>query len=108
MGFCIRPTPHRRQSCKSSSILDHKCMRVLSVASTIGAIFIATVAPCQDVSRLIRKADELDAQGRTNDAIEVLQQAEKITPNDPTLLINLSQDYSDQIDDVKERSKKMA
>jgi tetratricopeptide (TPR) repeat protein len=83
-------------------------MRVLSIAATIGAIFIATVAPCQDVSRLIRKADELDAQGRTNDAIEVLQQAEKINPNDPTLLINLSQDYSDQIDDAKERSKKMA
>jgi tetratricopeptide (TPR) repeat protein len=70
--------------------------------------FFATVVQSQNVSGLIRKADELDAQERTDDAIEVLKQAEKIAPNDPSLLVKLSQDYSDKIDASKDRSQKLA
>lgn len=83
-------------------------MRIFSVTATICAIFFVTVAKSQEASLLIRKADELDAQGRTDDAIETLKQAEKIEPNNPDLLINLSQDYSDKIDASKDRSQKLA
>ena len=68
---------------------------------------VATLARSQDVSTLIRKSDELDAQERTDDAIEVLKQAEKISPNNPDVLIKLSEDYSDKIDAVKNRSEKL-
>jgi len=83
-------------------------MRIFSVIATICSIFLASVSEGQDVSPLIRKADELDAQGRTEDAIETLKQAEKISPNNPNLLIKLSQDYSDKIDEAKDRSQKLA
>jgi tetratricopeptide (TPR) repeat protein len=61
----------------------------------------------QDVSTLIRKADQLDAEERADAAIDVLKQAEKISPNNPDVLIKLSQDYSDKIDAVRERSEKL-
>jgi tetratricopeptide (TPR) repeat protein len=83
-------------------------MGIYSVTATICLIFFATVVESQNVSGLIRKADELDAQERTDDAIEVLKQAEKISPNNPTLLVKLSQDYSDKIDAAKDRSQKLA
>jgi tetratricopeptide (TPR) repeat protein len=83
-------------------------MRILPVTATLCFIFAATVAQSQDVSALIRKADELDAQDRTDAAIETLKQAEKISPNDPTPLIKLSQDYSDQIDNAKGGAQKLA
>jgi tetratricopeptide (TPR) repeat protein len=83
-------------------------MQNLPVIATICFIVMATVAQSQDVSALIRKADELDAQNRTNEAVETLKQAEKINPNDPTVLIKLSQDYSDQIDNAKDQSQKLA
>ena len=82
-------------------------MRFLPITVTICSIFLAGVAESQDVSPLIKKADELDAQGRSDDAIETLKQAEKISPNNPNLLIKLSQDYSDKIDDTKENSEKL-
>ncbi|MBV8376844.1 MAG: hypothetical protein JO279_07540 [Verrucomicrobia bacterium] len=71
-------------------------------------LFAGSVVEGQSVSALIRQADELDAKERTDDAIEVLKQAEKITPNNPTVLVNLSQDYSDKIDAAKDRSQKLA
>jgi tetratricopeptide (TPR) repeat protein len=82
-------------------------MRIFSVTATICCILIATVARSQDVSTLIRKSDELDAQERTDDAIEVLKQAEKISPNNPNLLIKLSQNYSEKIDTTKDRTQKL-
>jgi tetratricopeptide (TPR) repeat protein len=100
--------PDIAQSCKRASSLHHRFMRILSVTATICFIFLATVAQSQDVSTLIRKADELDGQDKSDEAIEVLKQAEKISPNNPSLLIKLSQDYSDQIDAAKDRSQKLA
>ena len=61
----------------------------------------------QDVSTLIRKADQLDAEEQADAAIDTLKQAEKISPNNPDVLIKLSQDYSDKIDAVRERSEKL-
>jgi tetratricopeptide (TPR) repeat protein len=61
----------------------------------------------QDVSTLIRKADQLDAEEQADAAINVLKQAEKINPNNPDVLIKLSQDYSDKIDAVRDRSEKL-
>ena len=83
-------------------------MRILSVTAAICSLFFAIIAESQDVSPLIRKADQLDAQDRTDDAIEVLKQAEKISPNNPILFVKLSQDYSDKVDEAKDRSQKLA
>src|ERR1700760_5006063 len=83
-------------------------MRIFSVTATICCIMIATLVRSQDVSTLIRKSDELDAQERTDDAIEVLKQAEKISPNNSDVLIKLSQDYSDKVDTAKNRTQKLS
>jgi tetratricopeptide (TPR) repeat protein len=89
-------------------------MRVLPVIAILGFILFACFvlftgfAGAQDFPTLIKKADALDAQERTLDAIELLKQAEKIRPNDPQVLIKLSQDYSDAIDVAKEQSQKAA
>jgi tetratricopeptide (TPR) repeat protein len=83
-------------------------MRILSVTAAICSFFFAIMAESQDASPLIRKADQLDAQERPDDAIEVLKQAEKISPNNPILLVKLSQDYSDKLDEAKDRSQKLA
>ena len=83
-------------------------MRIFSVAATICSLFFATVAQSQDVSLLLRKADELDAQGRSDEALQTLKEAEKIDPNNPNLLIQLSQDYSDKIDASTNQSQKLA
>jgi tetratricopeptide (TPR) repeat protein len=83
-------------------------MQILFVTATICSILIAPVAQSQDLPSLIRKADELDARERTDDAIATLKQAEKISPNNPDVLIKLSQDYSDRADNAKDRSQKLA
>jgi tetratricopeptide (TPR) repeat protein len=83
-------------------------MRIFFVTATICSICLAPFAQSQDVSTLIRKADELDAQERTDDAIGALKQAEKISPNNADVLIKLSQDYSDKADAAKDRSQKLA
>jgi tetratricopeptide (TPR) repeat protein len=79
------------------------CLAVISTLLTAGA------APGQtsDVSALIHKADMLDAQNQTDAAIEILTQAEKISPNNPDVLIKLSQDYSDKIDTAPDRTHKL-
>ena len=74
------------------------------------ALYVTLFTPTgegQDVSTLIRKADQLDAQEQADAAIDVLKQAEKISPNNPDVLIKLSQHYSDKIDAVRERSEKL-
>ncbi len=83
-------------------------MRIFFVTATIFSIWIASVAQSQDVPTLIKKADELDARERTEEAIATLKQAEKISPNNPDVLIKLSQDYSDRADDARDRSQKLA
>jgi tetratricopeptide (TPR) repeat protein len=83
-------------------------MQTFLVPVMVCSFFFATLAKGQDAGALIRKADQLDAQERTDAAIETLKQAEKISPNNPDVLIKLSQDYSDKIDASKDRSQKLA
>ena len=104
----LEPTRRIGSSCKRLSSLHHWFMQIFSVPAVICSVFLASVAYSQDVSALIRKADALDAQERSDEAIEVLKQAEKISPDNPNLLIKLSQDYSDKIDEAKDQSQKLA
>jgi tetratricopeptide (TPR) repeat protein len=83
-------------------------MRVLPIATLISAIFSAGFVQGQEVSALIKQADALDSQDRPFEAIQLLKQAEKISPNDPQILIDLSQDYSDAVDASKSESQKLA
>lgn len=62
----------------------------------------------QDISKLIEKADKLDLQEEKDAAIQTLKQAEQINPNDPRVLIRLSQDYSDKVDLATDRSQKQS
>ena len=82
-------------------------MRMLFATAAICSTLLATIAQSQDVTALIRKADQLDAQEQADGAIDVLKQAEKVSPNNPDVFIKLSQDYSDKIDAVKDRSEKL-
>ena len=84
-------------------------MRVLQVITLLSFVFLAGFAKAQDVVQtLIKKADALDTQERTLDAISVLKQAEKISPNNPQVLLKLSQEYSDAIETASEESQKSA
>lgn len=83
-------------------------MRVLPIAAFFGATVFAGLAQSQDVSALIKQADALDSQGRPFEAIQLLKQAEKVSPNDPQILIGLSEDYSDAVDASKGESQKLA
>jgi len=93
--------------CKTHSIEAMKTWQLFLVA--IATCFIAGMSTglSTEVSALIGKADDLDAQGQTDAAIEVLLQAEKISPNNPDVLTRLSQDYSDKIDAPNDRSRKL-
>ena len=74
------------------------------------ALYLTLFTPTgqgQDVSTLVHKANQLDAEEQADAAINVLKQAEKISPNNPDVLIKLSQDYSDKIDAVRDRSEKL-
>jgi tetratricopeptide (TPR) repeat protein len=94
--------------CKYAFHLDHNRMRVLQVIALLSFVFLAGLAKAQDAQTLIKKADALDAQDRTLDAIAVLKQAEKISPNNPQVLLKLSQEYSDAIETATEESQKSA
>jgi tetratricopeptide (TPR) repeat protein len=85
-------------------------MKTLQLSlAVIATYFIvgASAGLSTDVSALIRKADDLDAQEQSDAAIEVLLQAEKISPNNPDVLTRLSQEYSDKIDTAQDRSRKL-
>src|SRR5262245_17537508 len=80
-----------------------------NLLTAIAMSFIACTAFGQssDLQALLHKADELDAQEQADAAIETLLRAEKISPNDPYVLIKLSRDYSDKIDSAKDRAEKL-
>jgi tetratricopeptide (TPR) repeat protein len=82
-------------------------MRIFSFLAAICFFCLGTLVHGQDVPALLRKADDLDSQGRSDEAINTLKQAEKISPNNPNVLIKLSQDYSDKIDATKDQSQKL-
>ena len=92
---------------RNAATFRYSPFRILFItAAMYSALFIPT-GQSQDVSTLIRKADQLDALGQSDAAIETLKQAEKISPNNPEVLIKLSQEYSDKIDAAKDRSEKL-
>src|SRR4029077_9445891 len=84
-----------------------KNMQIFLAAIAMSFIVSPGFAQSSDVSALLHKADELDAQDQADAAIETLLQAEKIGPKNPDVLIKLSQDYSDQIDAAKDRTHKL-
>ncbi|HWB58148.1 MAG TPA: hypothetical protein VG733_01590 [Chthoniobacteraceae bacterium] len=49
------------------------------------------------IADLIKQADADDARGDARDAIAKLEAADKITPNNPSIIIRLSKEYSDLV-----------
>lgn len=88
-------------------LLPMKLFRILFCTAALCSTLFVPVGQAQDITTLLRKADQLDEQEQTDAAIDVLKQAEKISPSNPDVLIKLSQDYSDKIDAVKDRSEKL-
>jgi tetratricopeptide (TPR) repeat protein len=85
-------------------------MKLTQIYSAVIATLLlvgTALGESSDVSALLRKADELDAQDQKDAAIEILTQAEKISPNNPSVLVKLSQDYSDKIDSAPDRTHKL-
>ena len=96
---------HAEEHCELS--IPMKLFQFLFAAvAMLSTLFIPT-GRCQDVSALLRKADQLDAQEQTDAAIDALKQAEKVSPNNPDVLIKLSQAYSGKIDTAKDRAEKL-
>jgi len=96
---------HAEERCDRS--IPMKLFRILFATAAMYSTLFMSTGQSQDVSTLIRKADQLDAQEQSDAAIEALKQAEKISPNNSEVLIKLSQEYSDKIDAVKNRSEKL-
>jgi tetratricopeptide (TPR) repeat protein len=82
-------------------------VQILIAAAILAGPF-ASLARGDDVGGLIERADRLDAQEQTSAAIELLLQADKESPNSPKIFVRLAQDYSDQIDNVKDRATKLS
>ena len=83
----------------------------LIVPALLSAAFVTLSclpASGQDISKLIEKADKLDLQEQKDAAIQTLKQAEQINPNDPRVVIRLSDDYSDKVDLATDRSQKLS
>jgi tetratricopeptide (TPR) repeat protein len=80
-----------------------------SIFTIIGVLFYFFLmeAGAQDISSLLEKADDLDSHESKDAAIEILKQAENISPNNPQVLIHLSEDYSDKVDLAKGQSQKL-
>jgi len=76
------------------------------VSATFAALSCLPVSG-QEISKLIENADKLDLQEEKDAALQILKQAEQISPNDPRVVIRLSQDYSDKVDIAKDRSQKL-
>jgi tetratricopeptide (TPR) repeat protein len=84
-----------------------KNRQIFFVAIAMSFIIGNPFGQSSDVSGLLHKADELDAQEQADAAIETLLQAERISPSNPDVLIKLSQGYSDKIDAAKDRTGKL-
>ena len=82
------------------------CNRIL-LAAIVPVIICAFPALGDETNTLVERADRLDAQEQTSSAIDLLLEADKSSPNNPKILVRLSQDYSDQIDNVKDHARKL-
>src|SRR6478736_2060348 len=93
-------------------------MRILFVTATICSIWIAPVAHSQDVPTLIRKADELDARERTDNAkdrsqklafaklcMEYAKKAVHVAPDNADAHVCLSVAYGKMTDFVDNKTK---
>lgn len=96
---------HAEDHCDLS--IPMKPFQILFTTAAMYSLLFMPTSQSQDVSTLLRKADQLDAQEQSDAAIEALKQAENISPKNPDVLTKLSQDYSDKIDAVKNRSEKL-
>lgn len=57
---------------------------------------------------LVKKGDDLDARWKTSEALAVYLEAEKLKPNDATLLCHIAKQYGESMDDTDSKDEKLA
>jgi tetratricopeptide (TPR) repeat protein len=86
-------------------------MRLPGVSAVIAAILLSGhSAPAQSgdnpqVTELIKQGDADDAHGDTRGAIALFEQADKLSPDNPAIIVRLSKQYSDLIAVTKPASE---
>jgi tetratricopeptide (TPR) repeat protein len=72
------------------------------------AIFTAANAFSQSAAEWKRKADALDAAGKTKDALAAYQEAAKKSPNDAAILVKIAKQYGDMMPSLAGAARKDA
>ena len=67
-----------------------------------------SVAGAQSAAEWIAKGDQLDSQQKTSQALAAYLEAEKISPNDPELLIKVATQYGESMVDAKTSDQERA
>ena len=62
----------------------------------------------QSASELIAKGDSFDARLKTADALDAYLTAEKLTPDDPDLLIKIAKQYGESMVDLADKDDQLA
>lgn len=78
--------------------------RVLIIALLVGGC--GGQAFGENPADLVRQGDQLDAQNRNSEAVELYLEAEKLRPDDPGILRRIAMQYSQMMEDAPGRSEK--
>lgn len=78
-------------------------LAALALATTGQTSHAASAAPV-----LIARGDALDAQLKTAEALAIYLDAEKLTPDDPDLLIKIAKQYGESMVDLKDDEARLA
>lgn len=79
--------------------------RLFSIVIMLAWVSLTT-AQAADFAALMKEARALDARNENTRALAVLQEAEKLQPNDPALLRLMAKQYSQLVSDVPKKGQK--
>ena len=71
-------------------------------------LFTSTAAFSQSASEWIRKGDAFEAAGKSKEALEAYQNAEKSKPNDSAILVKIAKQYGDMMPSLAGAARKEA
>ncbi|MCB1062902.1 MAG: hypothetical protein KDN20_08285 [Verrucomicrobiae bacterium] len=69
---------------------------------------VPPISRAQTADDLIAEGDALDAAMKTSDALKVYLEAEKLTPEDPELLIKIATQYGESMVDISDEDQRRA
>ncbi len=75
---------------------------------TLIFLITATAGLTQTASEWVKKADTLEASGKTQDALDAYLKAEALDPKNPDILIKIAKQYGDLMPSLKDKARKEA